>query len=56
MLLGLLLVRGGYLDPSSLSQSVRVWPVYVGLAVILEGMLITALAARRRVISADAQS
>lgn len=59
MLLGLLLVRGGYLDPSSLSQSVRAWPVYVGLAVILEGMLITALAARRRtdaVISADAQS
>lgn len=47
MLLGLLLVRGGYLDPSSLSQSVRVWPVYVGLVVTLEGMLITALAARR---------
>ena len=59
MLLGLLLVRGGYLDPSLLSQSVRAWPVYVGLAVILEGMLITALAARRRadaVTSADAQS
>jgi len=48
MVLGLLLVRGGYLDPSSLSQTVRVWPVYVGLVVILEGMLITALAARRR--------
>lgn len=49
ILLGLFLLRVGYLDPSSLSRTVKVWPVYIGMAAVLEGLLITALARRRTV-------